>query len=42
MGGGAASAAALGDALGRPDAITELPITPGVIRQVLSDRVPVA
>jgi CO/xanthine dehydrogenase Mo-binding subunit len=39
---GAAIAAAIGDALGRPDAITELPITPGVIRQVLSDRVPVA
>ncbi len=33
---GAAIAAAVGDALGRPDAVTELPITPGSIRAILS------
>jgi aerobic carbon-monoxide dehydrogenase large subunit len=33
---GAAIAAAVGDALGRPDAITELPITPLTIRSILS------
>lgn len=35
---GAAIAAAVGDALGQPDAITELPITPSIIRAILSRR----
>ncbi len=34
---GAAIAAAVGDALGRPEAVTHLPITPTTIREILDD-----